>query len=113
MLILFLQMNMKLKVCTIRFSESINTIKNNVDFGAITLGSKGAIVFENKLNIYRSILLKSWLIQLVQVIYLLQVFVWFFNKYSIEKCGHLGNKAASEIIKHIGARPKISLKSIL
>ena len=37
----------------------------------------------------------------------------FVNKYSIEKCGHLGNKAASEIIKHIGARPKISLKSIL
>ena len=37
----------------------------------------------------------------------------FVNKYSIEKCGYLGNKAASEIIKHIGARPKISLKSIL
>ena len=37
----------------------------------------------------------------------------FINKYSIEKCGYLGNKAASEIIKHIGARPKISLKAIL
>ena len=37
----------------------------------------------------------------------------FVNKYSIEKCGYLGNKAASEIIKHIGARPKISLKSLL
>ena len=37
----------------------------------------------------------------------------FINKYSIEKCGYLGNKAASEIIKYIGARPKISLKSIL
>ena len=35
------------------------------------------------------------------------------NKYSIQKCGYLGNKAASEIIKYIGARPKISLKSIL
>ena len=37
----------------------------------------------------------------------------FTNKYSIQKCGYLGNKAASEIIKYIGARPKISLKSIL
>ena len=37
----------------------------------------------------------------------------FINKNSIEKCGHLGNKAAAEIIKHIGARPKVSLKSIL
>ena len=35
------------------------------------------------------------------------------NKYSIQKCGYLGNKAASEIIKYFGARPKISLKSIL
>ena len=37
----------------------------------------------------------------------------FIKKYSIQKCGRLGNKAASEIIKYIGARPKISLKSIL
>ena len=36
----------------------------------------------------------------------------FTNNYSIEKCGFLGNKAASEIIKYIGARPKISLKSL-
>ena len=35
------------------------------------------------------------------------------NEYSIQKCGYLGNKAASEIIKYIGARPKISLKSFL
>ena len=37
----------------------------------------------------------------------------FTNNHSIEKCGYFGNKAASEIIKYIGARPKISLKSIL
>ena len=40
--------------------------------------------------------------------------VHFEDQLSSEKkCGHLGNKAASEIIKHIGARPKISLKEIL
>ena len=27
--------------------------------------------------------------------------------------GYLGNKAASEVIKYIGARPKISLKLLL
>ena len=37
----------------------------------------------------------------------------FVNQYSIEKCGHLGNKAASEVIKYIGARPKIPLKLLL
>ena len=46
MLILFLQMNMKLKVCTNLFSAKHKYIKNNVDFGAITLGSKGAIVLK-------------------------------------------------------------------
>ena len=95
--------------------ESINNIKNNVDFGAITLGSKGSIVFENKLE---------YLVDPISVVELVDTtgagdlfaagFLFgFFNKYSIKKCGHLGNKAASEIIKHVGARPKISLKEIL
>ena len=95
--------------------ESINNIKNNVDFGAITLGSKGSVVFENKLE---------YLVDPIRVVELVDTtgagdlfaagFLFgFFNKYSIEKCGHLGNKAASEIIKHVGARPKISLKEIL
>ena len=35
------------------------------------------------------------------------------NKHSMEKCGYLGNKVASEIIQHIGARPTTSLKTIL
>ena len=95
--------------------ESINNIKNNVNFGAITLGSKGSVVFENKLE---------YLVDPISVVELVDTtgagdlfaagFLFgFFNKYSIKKCGHLGNKAASEIIKHVGARPKISLKEIL
>ncbi len=95
--------------------ESIKNIKNNVDLGAITLGSKGSVVFENKLE---------YLVDPISVVELVDTtgagdlfaagFLFgFINKHSIEKCGHLGNKAASEIIKHIGARPKISLKEIL
>ena len=95
--------------------ESINNIKNNVNLGAITLGSKGSVVFENKLE---------YLVDPISVVEIVDTtgagdlfaagFLFgFINKYSIEKCGYLGNKAASEIIKHIGARPKTSLKSIL
>ena len=95
--------------------ESINNIKNNVNLGAITLGSKGSVVFENKLE---------YLVDPISVVEIVDTtgagdlfaagFLFgFINKYSIEKCGYLGNKAASEIIKHIGARPKISLKAIL
>ena len=96
-------------------TQSINTIKNNVDFGAITLGSKGAIVFENITQYYIDPIFIEELVDTTGAgdLFAAGFLFGFINKYSIEKCGHLGNKAASEIIKHIGARPKISLKEIL
>ena len=95
--------------------QSINTIKDNVKFGAITLGSKGAIVFENKAEYSIDPIFIEELVDTTGAgdLFAAGFLFGFVNKYSIEKCGHLGNKAASEIIKHIGARPKISLKSIL
>jgi len=96
-------------------AQSINTIKNNVDFGAITLGSKGSIVFENKIE---HIIDPIFIEELVDTtgagdLFAAGFLFGFINKHSIVNCGNLGNKAASEIIKHIGARPKISLKEIL
>ena len=95
--------------------QSINNIKNNVDFGAITLGSKGSIVFENKAEYSIDPIFIEELVDTTGAgdLFAAGFLFGFINKYSIEKCGHLGNKAASEIIKHIGARPKISLKAIL
>lgn len=95
--------------------QSINNIKNNVDFGAITLGSKGSIVFENKAE---HIIDPIFIEELVDTtgagdLFAAGFLFGFINKHSIVKCGNLGNKAASEIIKHIGARPTISLKEIL
>ena len=95
--------------------KSINTIKNNVDFGAITLGSKGSIVFENKAEHSIDPIFIEELVDTTGAgdLFAAGFLFGFVNKHSIEKCGHLGNKAASEIIKHIGARSKISLKTIL
>ena len=95
--------------------QSINNIKNNVDFGAITLGSKGSIVFENKAEHSIDPIFIEELVDTTGAgdLFAAGFLFGFINKHSIEKCGHLGNKAASEIIKHIGARPKISLKAIL
>ncbi len=95
--------------------QSINSIKNNVDFGAITLGSKGSIVFENKADHNIDPIFIEELVDTTGAgdLFASGFLFGFINKYSIEKCGHLGNKAASEIIKYIGARPKISLKEIL
>ena len=93
----------------------INKIKKIVNVGAITLGSKGSVVFENKVEYHVD---PVRVVELVDTtgagdLFAAGFLFGFINKYSIENCGHLGNKAASEIIKHIGARPKISLKSIL
>ena len=95
--------------------QSINTIKHNVDFGAITLGPKGSIVFENKAEHNVDPIFIEELVDTTGAgdLFAAGFLFGFINKHSIEKCGHLGNKAASEIIKHIGARPKISLKAIL
>ena len=94
---------------------SINKIKNNVNVGAITLGSKGSVVFENKFEYYVDPVSGTELVDTTGAgdLFASGFLYGFINKYSIQKCGYFGNKAASEIIKYIGARPKISLKSIL
>ena len=94
---------------------SINNIKNKVDVGAVTLGSKGSIVFEDKVEYFTDSINVDELVDTTGAgdLFASGFLFGLINKYSIKKCGYLGNKAASEIIKHIGARPKISLKSIL
>ena len=95
--------------------QSIHNIKNDVDLGAITLGSKGSIVFENKVENHINPIFIEDLVDTTGAgdSFAAGFLFGFINKYSIQKCGHIGNKAASEIIKHIGARPKISLNAIL
>jgi len=95
--------------------ESINNVKNNVDVGAITLGARGSIVFKNKTEYHIDPIFIEELVDTTGAgdLFASGFLFGLIKKYPIENCGHLGNKAASEIIKYIGARPKISLKSIL
>ena len=94
---------------------SINNIKNKVYIGAITLGSKGSIVFENKVEYHIDPIFVKEVIDTTGAgdLFASGFLFGFINNQSMEKCGYLGNKAASETIKYIGARPKISLKSFL
>ncbi len=95
--------------------ESINKIIKTVDVGAITLGSRGSIVFNNKAE-YHALPIdvgKPFDTTGAGDLFASGFLFGFINNYSIEKCGNLGNKAASEIIQYIGARPKTSLKSFL
>ena len=94
---------------------SINNIKNKVYTGAITLGSKGSIVFENKVEYHIDPIFVKEVIDTTGAgdLFASGFLFGLINNQSMEKCGYLGNKAASETIKYIGARPKISLKSFL
>ena len=94
---------------------SISSIKSNVDFGAITLGSKGSVVFANDVENFIDPIFVEKLIDTTGAgdLFAAGFLYGFTNQYSIERCGYLGNKAASEVIKYIGARPKIPLKSLL
>ena len=94
---------------------SINNIKKNVDVGAVTLGSKGSIVFEKETEYHIDPIFAEQLIDTTGAgdLFASGFLFGFINKHSTEKCGYLGNKVASKIIQYIGARPKISLKTIL
>ena len=95
--------------------DCIQFIKRDVKIGAITLGSKGSIVFETK---------NEYVINPIQVkspldttgagdLFAAGFLYGYIHKYSIEECGNLGSKAAAEIITYYGARPKISLKNLI
>lgn len=94
---------------------SISSIKSNVDVGAITLGSKGSVVFANKVENFIDPIFVEKLTDTTGAgdLFAAGFLYGFINQYSIERCGYLGNKAASEVIKYIGARPKIPLKLLL
>ena len=95
--------------------QSLIEIKGNVEVGAITLGSKGSIVFKNH---------ESFLIDPIKVtkavdttgagdLFASGFLYGLVNDKPIKECGDIGSKSAAEIIKHFGARPKTSLNTSL
>ncbi len=95
--------------------ECLKTIKAVVEVGAITLGSKGSIVFHNQIEKLVPTTTVSDPVDTTGAgdIFASGFLFGFTNKYTIEDCGKLGNKAASDIIRYFGARPKTSLKTFL
>ena len=111
-----MQRNIKI-ICFIfyRRFDCIKYIKRDVKTGAITLGSKGSIVFESKNEyIINPIKVKSPVDTTGAGDLFASGFLYgYIHTSSIKECGNLGSKAAAEIITYYGARPKISLKNLI
>ncbi len=99
----------------LNLQESLKKIRKNAEVGAITLGSRGSVVFQNQIeNLVPSILVNDP----VDTTGAGDIFASGFlfgltNNYSIEDCGKLGSKVAADIIKYVGARPRTQLKTFL
>ena len=95
--------------------DSLKKIRVAVEAGAITLGSRGSIVFQNEFEKFVPSITVNDPVDTTGAgdIFASGFLFGLTNRYSIENCGKLGNKAASDIIKYFGARPKISLKTFL
>ena len=99
----------------LNLQESLKKIRENAEVGAITLGSRGSVVFQNQIeNLVPSVLVTDP----VDTTGAGDIFASGFlfgltNNYSIEDCGKLGSKVAADIIKYVGARPRTLLKKFL
>ena len=95
--------------------KCVELIKHDVKIGAVTLGSEGSIVFEGKNeHVIKPIKVETLIDTTGAGNLFASGFLYgYINKYSIQNCGDLGTKAAAEIIKYYGARPKILLKNLI
>ena len=94
---------------------SLREILKNVETGAITLGSKGSIVFKDHDSFSIDPIKVTNLVDTTGAgdLYASGFLYGYVNNKSIKECGDIGSKAAAEIITHYGARPKTSLEKIL
>ncbi len=94
---------------------SVKNIRSDTKMGAITLGSKGSIVFDEdgSHNIDPVAIATPTDTTGAGDLFASGFLYGLIKNYSLIKCGHLGTHAAGEIITHYGARPEISLKTIL
>ncbi len=95
------------------FENSLKLLREIVENGVITLGKKGSLVFSQKEKFTINSISKKVIDTTGAGDLYAAGFLFGLSKnMSFEECGKLGSICASEIISHLGARPKVELKSL-
>jgi len=97
------------------FKECIFALKNRVKEGAITLGSKGSIVFNKEIEIEINPISEKKVVDTTGAgdLYASGYLFGLSKNFSLFERGKLGALSASEIISYNGARPNIKLSTLL
>ena len=97
------------------FKECISALRNIVQEGAITLGSKGSIVFNKEKEINVNPLSEKKVVDTTGAgdLYASGYLFGLSKNFPLSERGKLGTVSASEIISYKGARPNIKLSNLL
>ena len=104
---------LKLLYQTEVLDEAVRKASNDVELLACTIAEKGAIISNNG-NIVSVPAKKTNVVDTTGAgdLFASGFLYGLLTKENVETCGKMGNLAASEIISHLGARPKSDLKSL-
>ena len=104
---------LKLLYGTSNLEDAIRTGSKDVQILVCTIAERGAVI-SNKENIISVPTKKVTVLDTTGAgdLFAAGFLNGIIKKKSIKICGHMGNLAASEIISHLGARPRTNLKDL-
>jgi len=100
---------------TASLPEALEQVRKDAKFAIVTLSEKGSLIMDET-GVTK--IVASPVDNVVDTtgagdLYAAGVLFGLASGFSLEKCGALGSRAASEVISSFGARPKIALSSFL
>ncbi|VAV94919.1 Fructokinase [hydrothermal vent metagenome] len=100
---------------TTSMETAVAQVRKDSNFAVVTLGEKGSLIMDKDQVVEIAAEKVTTVVDTTGAgdLYAAGVLYGLASGLSLSRCGELGSKAAAEIISHYGARPAISLASLL